>query len=481
MSAVAGRAARGTAISLVGQLATQILRFASTIILARYLPETAFGLNAIISSATLGLWMISDVGIPASIVKSERDDDDFVSTAWTMSMIRGVLLLVAGAVLGVPAALIYDEPELMWLLPLGATMIFFVAAESTRIYSATRTMHIGRVVGLEVLAQALALAVSIPVAIATGHVVAFVAGAVLSGFIKMLLSHLILPGARVRFRWDKVAVNEILSFGRWIFLSTLFAFVAIRWDIFALGRLEGMALLGVYGLANQITSVPSQMSIHATGTVLTPVLADAFRLSEVAYRARIASARAAYVPVAMLLFLGAATTAPAFFHLAYKESFHAAGAMAQALMVQAYLDFLQEASSRALVAQGDGRGLALSNALRLVGTILGTFVGLSLFGFWGFVWGNVVGGVVGIAVVGLRLRVQGLHGVLWGDIVASVVFVVLLGLGCGVPIIVSTWAGAPVWVLTLVSTVFICGPLALLVVVRAKAFRAQLSSGTPPP
>ncbi len=48
MSAVAGRAARGTAISLVGQLATQILRFASTIILARYLPETAFGLNAII-------------------------------------------------------------------------------------------------------------------------------------------------------------------------------------------------------------------------------------------------------------------------------------------------------------------------------------------------------------------------------------------------------------------------------------------------
>jgi O-antigen/teichoic acid export membrane protein len=471
MTEVAGRAMRGTVISLGGQLLTQILRFASSIVLARFLPEEAFGLNAIISSATLGLWMISDVGIPASIVKSMRDDDDFVSTAWTMSMVRGAFLLLAGAIIGVPASILYDEPQLIWLLPMGSLMVFFVAAESTRIYSATRTMHLGRVVGLEVLAQALALCVSIPIAIATGHVVAFVAGAVVSGFIKMILSHTILPGPRVRFRWDKIAVTEIMSFGRWIFLSTLFAFVAIRWDIFALGRLEGMALLGVYGLANQVTSVPSQMSIHATGTVLTPVLADAYRLSQDAYRRRIAAARAAYVPIAMLLFLGAATTAPAFFHLAYKESFHAAGVMAQALMVQAYLDFLQEASSRALVAQGDGRGLALSNALRLVGTIVGTFVGLSLFGFWGFVWGNVVGGIVGIGFVGLRLRLQGLPEVLRGDIIATVVFLLLLGLSCGVPLLAAPHLGVPVWVLTLGSTVLVCTPLAVFAARRGAAAR----------
>jgi hypothetical protein len=181
-------------------------------------------------------------------------------------------------------------------------MIFFVAAESTRIYSATRTMQIGRVVGIEVSAQAVALAVSIPTAIATGHVIAFVVGAAASGLVKLVLSHLVLPGSRVRIVWDVTATSEILSFGKWIFLSTLCAYVAVRWDIFALGRLEGMALLGVYGLANQITSVPHQMAMHATGNVLTPVLADAFRSSNDRFRERLAMARRAYIPVALLLF-----------------------------------------------------------------------------------------------------------------------------------------------------------------------------------
>jgi O-antigen/teichoic acid export membrane protein len=168
---VAQRAVRSTAISLAGQLLSQVLRFASSVVLARFLPESAFGVNAIVASMTLGLWMFSDVGIPASIVKSERDDDTFVSAAWTLSVVRGGLLLLAGILVGIPTAWFYQEPQFLWLLPLGSVTTFFVAAESTRIYSATRTMQIGRVVLLEILAQVIALAVSIPIAIASTVVV----------------------------------------------------------------------------------------------------------------------------------------------------------------------------------------------------------------------------------------------------------------------------------------------------------------------
>lgn len=474
---VGARAARGTGIALAGQLLSQVLRFASAIVLARFLPESAFGINAIISSVTLGLWMITDVGIPAGIVRSRRDDDAFVHTAWTLSLVRGGLLLALGVLLGPPLAALYDEPGLLWLLPLSSLMIFFVAAESTRIYSAQRSMKVGRVVLLEVVAQGISLAVSIPVAIATGHVIAFVAGAVVSGFIKFVLSHLIL-GARVRVRWEQESLTEIFSFGRWIFLSTLFAYVAIRWDIFALGRLEGMALLGVYGVANQITSVPHQMTVHATGLVLTPVLADAWRHAggdqsgdAARFADRLMAARRAYLPVALLLFLGAATTAPAFFVVAWKEGFHGAGVMAQALMVQAFLDFQQEASSRALVAQGDGRGLALSNLLRLVTTIGGTFAGLALFGFWGFVWGNVVGGVVGVVVTGLRLRSQGVPGALGSDLAAFTIFMGLLGVGAGIPLLLQDAVGWPAAWTTLVGCVVVCGPLGVMVLRQLLALR----------
>jgi O-antigen/teichoic acid export membrane protein len=481
---VGARAARGTSLALVGQLVSQLLRFASSIVLARFLPETAFGVNAILSSVTLGLWMITDVGIPASIVRSGRNDDAFVHTAWTLSLVRGAVLLGLGLVLGPPLAALYGEPGLVWLLPLSSLMIFFVAAESTRIYSAQRDLQPGRVILLEVLAQAISLGVSIPVAIATGHVIAFVAGAVVSGFVKFLLSHLIL-GARMRIAWERESLREIFSFGRWVFLSTLFAYVAIRWDIFALGRLEGMALLGVYGVANQITSVPHQMTVHATGLVLTPVLADAWRHAGgdrggdvSAFATRLREARRGYLPVALLLFLGAATTAPAFFVVAYKAGFHAAGVMAQALMIQAFLDFQQEASSRALVARGDGRGLALSNALRLIATIVSTYVGLSLFGFWGFVQGNVVGGLVGVVIVGLRLRAQGMVGALADDLKAFAVFLVLLGVGAGIPLLLEDALGWPAAWTTLAGCVVVCGPLGIVVLQQFLAVRRRHAEPT---
>ena len=475
-SGVVGRAVSGTFIALVGQLASQLLRFASTIALARFLPESAFGVNAIVASVTLGLWMVSDIGIPAGIIKSSRDDERFLRTAWTLSLARGAILLVAGCIVGLPAAWFYEEPELAWLMPLGSLMIFFVAAESTLVYAATRSMRIGKVVLLEVVGQAIALGVSISVAIKTGHVIALVAGAGVSGLVKLVLSHTILDGPRMRFAWDTAALAEILSFGRFIFISTLMSYVAVRWDIFALGKLEGMALLGIYGIANQVTSVPHQMSVQATTSVLAPVLADAWRTSPETLRARLELARRAYLPVALLLFLGAATLAPAFFVVAYKKAFHAAGIMAQALMVQAFFDFLQEASTRALLAKGDGRGMALSSTAKLVATIACTVVGLELFGFWGFVWGNAAGGLVGVIVTGLRLRAQGVPLALSRDLAAAAVFLVLLGVSCGVPLLLEDTLGVAVAWTTALSCVLLCGPLAVVVFAQLRAARRALAA-----
>ncbi|MDP2343125.1 MAG: oligosaccharide flippase family protein [Deltaproteobacteria bacterium] len=472
MSSTGNLVVRGTVISLVGQLAAQIIRFGSNIVLARFLPESAFGINAMVFALTTGLWLMSDVGIGASVIRSKREDDDFINTAWTLSVARGFILFGLGTIAGPIAAWFYREPQLVWLLPLCSTMVLLLASESTAYWVQQRRMSVGRTMGIDLAAQVVALFVAIPIAIYTEHVIALALAAVMSAAVKFVLTHLILPGPRMRFRWDKLALKEIFSFGQWIFLSTLFSFLATRWDVFSLARLQGFALLGVYGLAGQITSVPNQIAIQVTNTILTPVLADAFRGSIEELRARLKEARRAYLPAAALLFVGAATTAPAFFLIAYKEGFHAAGPMAQLLMLPAWLAFLQEASSRALLAAGDGRGLALSNAVKVVGTIIATLVGFELWGFWGFVGGCGAGAVVGVVVVGWRLRDHGVT-VLVGDLVATVVFFVVGGAACVVPMFLEPIVGIKSQWLTLVSCVLICGPLAVLVVERVKEARAN--------
>lgn len=468
---VTKRALRGTVISAVGQLGTQGLRFASNILLARLLPESAFGVSAMIFAITTGLWLISDVGIGASIVRSQREDRAFLNTAWTLSVLRGSVLFVVGSALGAPMAWFYDQPELVWLLPLCSVMVLLLAAESTGVYVAQRQLLVGRLTALEIFAQVAALAVSIPVAIYTQHVIALVAAALVSALVKLIGSFVVMPSVRPWFAWDKAALAEIFTFGQWIFVSTLFSFAAMRWDVFSLGRLEGFALLGVYGLATQIANVPGQMSMQVTNSVLTPVLAEAWRGAKDGLQASMMNARRAYIPAGMVLFLGAAATAPAFFVLAYKPGFHGAGPMAQLLMVPFWLGFLQEASSRALLASGDGRGLALSNGVRVLVTIASTLIGFELWGFWGFVGAGGVGALVGMIIVGVRLRQQNLSAVLVDDLKATGVFLALLAIICGPPMLLSTSTGiASAW-LTLGTGALVLVPLGLMVVQRVRARR----------
>ena len=190
------RALRGTVISLIGQLLTQVLRFGSNIVLTRLLPESAFGINAMIFAVTTGLFLISDVGIGASIIRSHREDKAFLDTAWTLSVIRGVTLAAFAAALGVPAAAFYKEPELVWLLPVCSIMVLVLASESTGYYVAQRKLLVGRTMALEIIAQVVALAVSIPVALATGHVIALVLAATVSAIVKFIGSFLVMPSIR---------------------------------------------------------------------------------------------------------------------------------------------------------------------------------------------------------------------------------------------------------------------------------------------
>jgi O-antigen/teichoic acid export membrane protein len=478
MSGVAGKAIKGTFLSVVTQFASQLMRLVSQIVTAWYLAPAEFGVNGFLVVVTTGLWLISDVGIGASVVRSPRDDDDFLDTAWTLSVVRGLVLFVLGSVAGPVAAHIYGEPRLSWLLPFSSLMILFLSAESMQIYTLQRHVELTRVLVIDLVSQAAGLALSIPLAMQTGSVWSLAASAVASGFVRFFLSHAALGGRRPRLRWEKAALAEIFSFGQWIFLSTLLSFLAMRWDGISLPKLQGFALFGIYNVASIVTSVPREIANQVTSMVLTPVLAAAFRASPDELRRRLDSSRSAYLPAAMLLFLGAATTAPAFFRLAYKNpEFHAAGPMAQILLLPMWFAFLQEASSRAMVADGDGRGLALTNGVKVFVTILATLVGFELGGFHGFLAGSMLGALVGVVVVAIRLGRRGLP-VLGGELGATAVFLVLGAVACGGPLLLSPIVDIEAAWLTLGSCVLFCGPLALLVARRVKAVRAEAASWT---
>ncbi len=162
--------------------------------------------------------LFSDVGISPSIAQSKRGDDpDFLNTAWTIQVIRGVALFGIACLVSGPVAQFYSEPDLNTYLPIAAVALLVSGFNPTRIETANRHLLIGRLTVLDLISQVLGLVFMIVMAVMTQSIMSLVLGSVLQEVAKLVLTHFFLPGARNTFRWEKEAAAELAHFGKWIF------------------------------------------------------------------------------------------------------------------------------------------------------------------------------------------------------------------------------------------------------------------------
>ena len=422
------RAIRGTVVSLGGEGAKHSLRLISNLVLTRLLTPEDYGLMTLVITVLSGLQMISDVGIIPNIIQHERGEEpDFLDTAWTISVLRGVILMVAGVVLAYPLTeLIWiDKPALRELLIVAVVTAIFDGLVSTKIATLNRQIALERIMVVELGAQITALCVGVVHAYYTRSVWALVFMSLTLSFMKMALSHLILPGRNNRFRWEPEAARAVFSFGKWIFVSTVVTYFGLRLDNFLLGRWIPTATLGVFGLSRLVAELPSSISQRVVHMVLLPAFSESHRGHPNALRESFAGARKALLPLGLLLVLGAAILAPPFFHGLYDEAWHDAAWMCQLAMVGIWFYFLHEASGRALIALGDSRALAVTDFAKLGVAAVAFWIGFEFYGLPGFIIGGGIGSMAGQLATVYFLHKRGLPS-LAGD-----AFYTVLGLGLG--------------------------------------------------
>lgn len=127
------RAARSLSLTVASFGTSQLIRLASNLILTRLLFPEAFGLMALVMVVLIGLGQFSDMGISPAIMQSRRGDDpDFLNTAWTIQIIRGVCLWLMTAALAWPMAQLYGEPALVGLLPVAGLSLLIDGFKTTR-------------------------------------------------------------------------------------------------------------------------------------------------------------------------------------------------------------------------------------------------------------------------------------------------------------------------------------------------------------
>jgi len=403
-----GSAVRGGAYTLAGYVTLQALKLGGNIVLTRMLPREAFGLMAIVNTVLTGFGLFSDLGIAPSIVQNPRGDDPkFLNTAWTIQLFRGVTLFVLASLVAVPVSRYYEQPELGPLLSASALMGLIGGLASTKIETAERHLKLGRLTLIDVSAQVMATAVMLVWAWLRPSVWALVWGGLSGALCSLLLGHTVLRGHNSRLGWDRSAARELMTFGRWVFLSTVLTFCVSYADRLIFGAKIPVALLGVYSIALTVSTVPTQAMRSVTSKVMFPLFsranARAAELAEVFRDAR----RLHMVLSGWTLsgFIGGGTVA---IGLVYDARYADAGWMVQLLALAGWFGTPEAANTAAVLALGKPMWLVIGNAAKLIGMFTLIPLGFYLGDFPGALAGYVASELFRYAFSSLALRRLGL-------------------------------------------------------------------------
>lgn len=372
-----GKASTGAAWTLVGYGGRQLIRLASNLALTRLLLPEHFGLMFIVSGVLIGLELFSDIGLGHAIIQSPRNDSGFLNTAWSLNVLRGVVLWVIASVLGPVCALAYDEPMLLVLLPVAGLVAFFEGFRSTRFFTHNRELDIKRIIVLEVVAQVAGVVVMITWALLSPTIWALMAGNIVVAFVGTVLSWVWLKGISNRFQFDRAAAAALISFGAWIFLSSALTFSADYMDRFLFRFFVSNAVLGVYSIGVTLAALPGQSMNHLMQSIVFPLYSRVLTAAE-DRSSRYRAVRAPLLTLAGWATAGLLAGGPTIVELLYDARYLEAGWMLQAISAGMWFGIVLAGSNGAAV-------LALGRSNWTAGISFGRLIGIAVlvpFGWW---------------------------------------------------------------------------------------------------
>ena len=244
--------AKGAAWAILMRLAVRGLGVISTLILARLLAPEDYGMIAMATVLLGAVEGITSFGFDAVLVQDQNAGPDKYDTAWTLGVIRGVVLGGAFALAAPFLADFYHEPRLVPLIQLLALGTFIEGFESVGIVDFRKQLRFDRDFTLQLIPRLVSFFATLLLASVLHNFWALAYG-ILIGRSSRIVTGFVMHPYRPRFtlaRW-----REIFHFSKWLMVNSALRFVDNSGDTLVLGRYVPPAILGFYTLAYEISNL----------------------------------------------------------------------------------------------------------------------------------------------------------------------------------------------------------------------------------
>jgi O-antigen/teichoic acid export membrane protein len=374
-------AAQGSLWAVAGYSGSQLLRFATQLVLARkLLGPQAFGLVALVSVFLSGLEMLSDLGIGLDVIQHPRGDDPrFINTAFLIQAGRGVILFGLAAALAYPFARFYHQPAVRWMIFVAALSVGLRGLASGSIWTITRHVQLHKLTVLNLGSDLAGFLVSVAWALISPTAWALVVGRVASSAVYVLVSHFI-GDERVSLDWDSKGARDILMFGSGIFLSSATYFMSGEAERLIMGKLITVAELGCFALALTLSSAPSQALSQVVGQVFFPMISQSLREDPDKAARDFKRARTAFLVAGVCVGTLFIAYGPRIVAVLLPPKFAMTGWMLQWLGFRGAQQVFVAPTSNLVLACGDSKYPAISNTVRFALMSVGLWISFTRYG-----------------------------------------------------------------------------------------------------
>ncbi|MCF7553843.1 lipopolysaccharide biosynthesis protein [Pseudonocardia sp. WMMC193] len=286
-----GRAARGAAVTAIGQACRILVQVGSVVVLARLLSPHDYGLFAMVMTLAGIAEIFRDFGLSSAAIQTpnlsrgQRDNLFWLNSAIGLGL--SVLVFLAAPLV----AAVYGPPELVGLAHLVSTVFLINGLATQHRASLSRDLRFRALAVIDVVAPALALGVGVLCALAgLGYwSLAFqqIAQAVIL-LVLLVATARWLPGLPKR----DAPTGHLVRFGTNMVASQILGYIGNNADSVLIGLRFGTVPVGLYNRAFQLLMTPLNQLRTPITNVAVPVLSriqeDQQRFSEFIYRGQVA-------------------------------------------------------------------------------------------------------------------------------------------------------------------------------------------------
>ena len=236
------------------RFATRAIGFCSTLVLVRLLTPEDFGIVSLTMGFFQTLDMVAGFGVEGAIIRIDRVDREIYDAGFTINVLRGLFTSAVLIALARPAARFFGNEHLVNVIYVLAAGWAVAAFQNIGIVEFRRRLAFDMEFKLQIIPRVLALAVTIPAAFVWNSYWALVGGIVVTRLLMVVLSYMMHP---YRPWFGFAGMKHIIGYSFWEWIIGLLNTVGGRADTVIIGRLLGAAAVGVYGVGNEIASLPS--------------------------------------------------------------------------------------------------------------------------------------------------------------------------------------------------------------------------------